>query len=400
MYIEVVWGLSNHGGQMRLAILVVSGAAACGYPGLPELGGPEITLDGSVDGSAAFLPSHLLPQTLIASAPDLGLSATPTIIDTSALTINGVTSSYFVQQSEYAVLFANIFSVTQPVTIQGTSPLIVVAYDHVIISASIDLGAKGPTSGPGALTSGPGGGGPGATFATPRRASGGGGGSYGTLGGSGGPPGDTATPAGSSGVIYGRQPDAPLVGGAPGGAGGYFIGSGTFLGKGGGGGGALQISSRVSIDIGATAINAGGGGGGRARGTGCGGGGGGAGGEIFIEAPLIMISGTLAANGGGGGPGASGNTSDDGTDGLDGSPGASPAPGGNAGQPNGAPGGAGAAGTAGSFVEAQLGSSGASDWGGGGGGAGRIWLRYRAATPPDLRQAVISPPASLEPMLP
>jgi hypothetical protein len=47
-------------------------------------------------------------------------------------------------------------------------------------------------------------------------------------------------------------------------------------------------------------------------------------------------------------------------------------------------------------VETQPGSKG----GGGGGGAGRIWLRYRASTPPITNGAVFSPPADLDPTLP
>lgn len=378
----------------------MAGATGCAYPALPALGvGQDAGIDTTDATSATtFAPIHVLPQTLVTGAPDLVLSANLTTIDTTALTINGVTSSYFVQQGEYTVLFANAFLVENPVVIHGASPLIVVANGHVIITANIDLPASGAMPGPGATSSGPGAGGAGATFVPPsapteRESSGGGGGSYGSLGAPGGPPGNIQFPGGSSGLIYGMQPDAPLVGGSSGGNGGFSAAAG------GGGGGALQISSRVSISIDAATINAGGGGGAFGGGRG-GGGGAGAGGEILLEAPQIMIVGTLAANGGGGGGGGTGGGGIPGTPGRDGTPDANPAPGGAAGTPQGAPGGAGAAGVAGAFVEAHIGGSGASNWGGGGGGAGRIWLRYPAATPPDLSQAVISPPAGLDPTLP
>jgi hypothetical protein len=62
-------------------------------------------------------------------------------------------------------------------------------------------------------------------------------------------------------------------------------------------------------------------------------------------------------------------------------------------------GGAGAAGVSGSFVDARNAPGFNSHAGGAGGGAGRIWLRYNAATPPDLSQVVISPPPGLDPSL-
>jgi hypothetical protein len=62
--------------------------------------------------------------------------------------------------------------------------------------------------------------------------------------------------------------------------------------------------------------------------------------------------------------------------------------------------GDGAAGFAGAFVEAESGGRANSKGGGGGGGAGRIWLRYRAATPPTLIADRVSPPAGMDPTLP
>jgi hypothetical protein len=51
-------------------------------------------------------------------------------------------------------------------------------------------------------------------------------------------------------------------------------------------------------------------------------------------------------------------------------------------------------------MDAKPGSGLNSKGGGGGGAAGRIWLRYRAATSPVTTGARFSPPAGLDPTLP
>jgi hypothetical protein len=214
-------------------------------------------------------------------------------------------------------------------------------------------------------------------------------------GGRGGRGGGGAAASGTAGATYGVQPGDPLVGGAQGGAGGCI----SSCSGGGAGGGALQLSSATSITVTASGVITAAGGKGRGGGGGAtGGGGGGAGGEILLEAPSIVVAGTIAANGGGGG-GAGGNGGGgvpQGLDGEDGHDSAAPASGGAGGIPMGSDGGAGAAGTAGAFSDARAGSAMNSEGGGGGGGAGRIWLRYRAATPPDRTGATISPPAGLD----
>ena len=86
--------------------------------------------------------------------------------------------------------------------------------------------------------------------------------------------------------------------------------------------------------------------------------------------------------------------------GSDGTVGDGPAAGGTGGIPQGSDGGSGAAGQSSSFVDARVGSRANSKAGGGGGGAGRIWLRYRAATPPITTGARFTPPAGLDPTLP
>lgn len=392
--------------------VVLSLTAASGWPDLAmsvaedmsketDGGGGEPDLGGGDMPASVFVPTHVLASTIVAGAPDLVLSANPSTIDTTALTINGATSPYFVKQTSggttYAVLFTRAFSVQNQLVITGGAPLIVAARDVVTVTASINLNGSSVNSGPGALSTGVGIGSVGATFVNQEReSSGGGGGSYGSLGGPGGTGDPTVIPAGASGVRYGNVFSDPLVGGSVGGAGGD-----TTTG-GGGGGGALQISSPVSISIASTAtINAGGGGGSGGGAGLSGGGGGGSGGELFFEAPTITNAGTLVANGGGGGGGGSGGSGGTPTtSGSDGNPGPGAAMGGTGGVPMGSNGGNGAAGPAGAFVDATPGSGVNSKGGGGGGGAGKIWLRYRSSSTPSLNSTRISPPAGIDTTFP
>jgi hypothetical protein len=343
------------------------------------------------DAPGPFVPIHLVEAALLSGAPDLVLTANPSTIDTAALTVNGDPSAFFVAQAgdvgkiSYAVLFTKAFSVRGDVKITGGLPLIIVASDSVTVSASIDLSATGTSPGPGAGTMGKGH--DGATILeqdSTRVSGGGGGGSYGSLGGTGGGP---ISPSGLPGVQYGMQPIDPLMGGSS--------------GSGGAGGGALQISSAVSISISGAFIAANGGGGRGGSGSQNGGGGGGSGGEIFLEAPMITVSSLLVANGGGGGGGGTGGgPPGGGTPGSDGVVGDTQAAAGLGGAPQGSDGGAGAAGQMSNFVDAKNGSSINSKGGGGGGGVGRIWLRYRASTPPVIAGARFSPPAATDPTLP
>ncbi len=246
--------------------LVIAGVAGCGSvsdpPGAGDGGvdGPGTVDDAPADGPSSFVPIHVLPETLKSGAPDLVLTGTPTLIDTTALTIGGATNPYFVRQGEYAILLANGFSVQNEVRVSGASPLIVVASDQVTVLARIDLNALGRTPGPGAAAANPGGGGAGQSVLFMERASSGGGGaSHGTFGAPGGTFSAGMLPAGTGGTRYGMQIADPLVGGSRGGNGGF---GGGNVGAGGAGGGALQISSAVSISIGSTGrIEASGGGG-------------------------------------------------------------------------------------------------------------------------------------------
>ncbi len=339
-----------------------------------------------------FVPLHLAPADLLTGAPDLTLLS-DTTIDTTFFTINGETSPWFVQRGDYAVLFTNALTVRAAVTVVDGYPLIVVAEGHVLITSPIDLSAVGTVRGPGSTFDGSGGVGTSFVGNGPRESGGGGGGGFGSDGAPGG--GQPLSPPGEGGAAHSFAITDPLVGGAPGGNGG-FAGGGT--GKGGGGGGALQITSASIIAIGTTQILANGGGGLGGGGTSVGGGGGGTGGQIVLEAPVIAIVGTLAANGGGGGGGGGGEggVPPQGLPGADGSAGLVPAAGGQAGVPQGSAGGTGATAVAAATAGANDGSKG----GGGGGGVGRIWLRYRAATPPKFLSASISPAPGFDPSLP
>ncbi len=160
--------------------------------------------------------------------------------------------------------------------------------------------------------------------------------------------------AARAGKTYGNAEIVPLVAGSSGGG---------ATGLSGGGGGGLQIVAGTSIEI-ATGGVLQAGGGGAARGAG-----GGSGGAILLEAPSVIVAGTLAANGGGGGNGLQGAT------GETGRPSAVAAKGGVDNTPanNGGDGSSAAsvAGVDGVYVSDP--GTGIADHGGGaGGGAGRI----------------------------
>ncbi|HEY6172936.1 MAG TPA: hypothetical protein VIX73_00780, partial [Kofleriaceae bacterium] len=303
----VVIGDVQRGGPIAAigsAAIVALAAIACSTPDVSftrVLDG-AVDAEGPPDGAIGFSPLHIRSSTALSGFADLTLSADLTTIDTTGLTIDSTASSYFVQHTDdagelYAVLFANALTVRKPVKVIGALSLIIVATGPVTILADIDLSASGATGGPGAVSSGPGLGGPGGTDLIDngfvRLSSGGGGGGHGSLGGTAAS--IAAVSGGAGGLTYGESPAEPLLGGTAGGPGGH-----TTVG-GGVGGGALQISSSASITI-SSAVIAGGGGG--ANGDLLnGGGGGGAGGEILLESPTIAVVGVLAANGGGGGGG-------------------------------------------------------------------------------------------------
>jgi hypothetical protein len=237
---------------------------------------------------------------------------------------------------------------------------------------------------PGRAGRGPGAGEPGAGSGDPE-GSGGGGGGYGSPGGPGGDGGSGGELAGGApGSTYGTLEISPLVGGSGGGAGVPGPGGGGDGAGGGWGGGALQISARGHIVVapgGVIDASGDGGFGGRdqntdsAQGSGAGGGSGGA---LLLEAPYVLVEGSLTANGGGG-SGAWCDAAPDAAE-LRGTWGGwDPIPAPGARQPAGCDGRG--AGGAGSDAEGGAGEAGESveKAGGGGGGAGRI----RVNTGPD-----------------
>jgi hypothetical protein len=387
----------------RLFYVVVASGLACKYPALPSLtandasGGPSDSGSGE-QGSGepatwTFVPLHLEASQLPATVHDLTLSSVTTI-DTSALTINGSKSSSLVQVGSYAVLFAGAFSAEADLTVTGSLPLIVSATKTLRVDGNIVAAATGPIPGAGAASTGAG------TSGTlffivqsgSDETSGGGGGSYEMAGGGGGTQDTTNDPGGVGGPVYaGSASSSPLIGGSPGGAGG------NTTGRGGGGGGAVQLTSEIEVFVGGIEINVCGGGGGGGGIGAYAGDGGGAGGEVILEAPMIADEGFIAANGGGGG-GGGGTTA--GSNGADGTVSYNPALGGTRGSGGGGFGGDGGAGsTSGGPEFPQAGENG--PYGGGGGGAvGVIWLRYEAATPPNLTGAHFAPNANNDSTLP
>jgi hypothetical protein len=183
----------------------------------------------------------------------------------------------------------------EPSTVMNTYehlPIVLVALDSITLLGSILVqpGTAGGAYNSGTQSmikgQGPGGGAAGTSDAA------GGGGSFCGLGGRGATEG---TPAGAKTPAYGSATLMPLQGGSAGGIGELVDSNG---------GGAIQLVAGTTFLLGPNAyINAGGSGGVNGGANHQEAGGGGSGGAILIEAPTVMLSGTLAANGAGGGQG-------------------------------------------------------------------------------------------------
>ncbi len=305
----------------------------------------------------AGFPAHfssLTAPAIVARLPDLcaidtgNSSSMPTVTlcpKGSAPETSSPPNLMVVDAQNATVLWVASLDITHAVKVTGARSLAIVSAGELAVEGPIDVSAKGPASGPGALDDGGGVGG-----ASPCDAGIGGAGAGGGFGGNGG-----ASPALSGGMPYGEDAGA-FVGGSRGGG---------SCAKAGGGGGALQLSSATSLLVlpAGSLRAAGGGGEGALNSTG----GGGAGGTIFLESLAgFIVSADITANGGGGG-GAPGKS------GADGLSSQTPASGGFA-SDGGANGGNGA-------VAAIASSAGQVDGldpnrvGSGGGAVGRIWLR-------------------------
>lgn len=378
-----------------LVVFVLAALASCSFdPGLRD--GPPAEPDARVDAAAidavpdaaAATVAHLAPATvaMLDSEVDLVLDELATI-NTSQLTIApaqpGVVAILAEQTgdgSEVMVVQARSITISAPLRVVGSRPLILVATETIEVSAGIDASARYETPGPGGgeRAEGPGAG-VDALRGPALSDSGASGASAATLGGAGGNVFAQAGP--EPGPIYGR-PDI-LAGGSGGGSGSPA----TCNSYGGGGGGAIQLTAWTSITLatGGT-INAGGGGGRRGNVCNAGlgpegssGGGGGSGGMIYLESPLLLGDTELGANGGGGGAGAG----DAGDPVAEHGGNAQVATGGGGGVNNDSDGGNGGRG-ADRNTDADDGQdvNGANDnTGGGGGGAGRIYYDTAGADP-------------------
>ena len=263
-------------------------------------------------------------------------TATSDLSVTESMTIDTATMGARRTQrdgSEVAVLVYGGVSIGGTLRIVGPVPLVLIARDGITIGGTIDVSATDANPGPGgrrggespgASAAGPGNGRGGAHENTFEDGGGGGGGQCGTggRGGDGDPDIGTTARGGDGGGRTDFVGDPETLRGGGGGGAGH--GDGGRYGAGGAGGGAVQLSSRGTITIGGSVLARGSQGrpGTGGSGNDGAGGGGGAGGWILVEAPSVIIGGTLdasGANGGsgesGGGGGSGGITSSDGTPG-------------------------------------------------------------------------------------
>lgn len=391
-------------------------ASACGrigfHPGdVPDGSGEHASDGGTGDGGTSmFEVAHLPPEAWPPGSNDVVLGNAT--IDTTMLSISppvaGVALESWAQVPpgpELAVLRARTVQIAGTVDLVGSRPLVIIA-DEVRVSGTLDASASGITPGAGGAMpgAGPNRGMDGDHFGT-WLDSGGGGAGGGTLGGSGGASvytspigactdqmvGDLVA-GGAGGAVSDDLELIVLDGGSSGGDGGSGCGN---VARGGAGGGAIQLTAtRVIVIEGAVAA---GGGGGRGATT-CAGsdgkaaGGGGAGGAIYLQAPLVAITGMVAANGGAGGGGHGGGGGGAGGSGEDGQLGGTAAAGGTSGGQYGGRGGDGGADEVAPIPAAT--SPNCGNAGGGGGAVGRIVARTA-----DLRNTGTASPAirQLEP---
>ena len=200
------------------------------------------------------------------------------------------------------VMHYGAISIDAPATLSiiGDRSIAFVADDDMVVSGTVDLGAKQNTNGPGGgLTTSGGlptdhGGGGGAGFAT----SGGAGASQTFDGGALNAGTATANPISYSALVGGPRS------------------------TGGGGGAAAFISCRGRMRVEGTVTSGGGGGLGAPRlfGGALGGFGGGAGGYVVFQALDVVVTGEVYANGGGGGAGANASPATGDQNGADGGP--------------------------------------------------------------------------------
>lgn len=356
--------------------LEVAGSYACTSepePGPDGGSSGDASGDSQTDSSGLCFGTGLVVDVCFPQPPSGSLIVTNgVVIDTAS--VGGSNCTMIVGQPSgpsLCVVARDMITIPVGTTLRATgpNPLVLIAGTTLDLSGQLDVSShRGGTVGAGArVTCGIGV--DGADAPSPPRAGGGGaGGSFAGAGANGGP--GHNGPAG--GVALAASNPTFVVGGCPGGAGGDGAGGGGG-GMGGAGGGAVYLIAGSSIVVGGS-VTASGAGGARGIGgldSGGGGGGGGAGGMIAFDAPSLMITGMLHANGGGGGGGNGDQFDSAGQPGSDPAAALVPAPGGNGGAGDGGDGGDGfAQGNA-----AKAGINGGNPYaagGGGGGGAGVI----------------------------
>lgn len=302
---------------MRRCLLSLLLLGACGFdPGTTGDASPGSDAPDDVPVVASDDVVHVAAANETLGSADVVLDGAT--IDTSALTVGAdlpAGASFAVAAAddggpELAILHARAFTAGGEIHVTGTRPLVVLA-EGIEISANFDLGGHGSTAGPGAYTGAAARGGPGDNVSLGD--SGGGGGGNGTAGAVGGKTTCGGCPGAiiSGGVGGAAITSGQLVGGAPGGASFAAAGTTCDVGAPGAGGGALLLYARTKITISGRVTAAGGGGRGGEKCTTpnnwLAGHGGGAGGTIVLQAPDIVNSGSLSANGGGGGAGGGQN---------------------------------------------------------------------------------------------
>jgi hypothetical protein len=254
-------------------------------------------VDTPPDARACFGSSLGLFRTCLSAPldPPLGLGG---VLDTT----NDTSCRSVVQSTgkEVCVIAAERIVIANALVVRGERPLVLISGDTIEVTALVDASSTAGRSAAGAISLGMCGSAGNGTDAT----NGGGGGAGGTFAFRGGNP---MGGGGVAGTAHAAEPVTALLdlrGGCQGANGGLSTSGGT-RGRGGFGGGAVYLIAGTSIRIDTSgAINASGGGGigGPIKG---GGGGGGAGGIIGLDAPTVLVDGTLFARGGGGASGGS-----------------------------------------------------------------------------------------------
>lgn len=334
------------------------------------------------------------PICLAPPARTLALTGASTI-DTAQLGDTGCTKILAVSGGpSLCLVAARRIEVSGVLRAVGTHPLVLLASDEIAVTGFIDVSshirdanAGRPVAGAGARTA--------AACRAPfidgpmsdddqSGGSGGAGGSFGGLGGRGG----LGAELDEAGVPAAGAAASLIAGGCPGGRGGDDS-SGLGGGLAGAGGGAVYLiaGSVITLRGKIAASGAAGGGGTFGFESSGAGGGGGSGGMIGLDAPRVVFSGALVANGGGGGGGGAYWGASGGDGGESDQPG-SAATGGVAGLDGGGSGGAGSV----SAIAGRRGANGTSDFAAGGGGGGGPGIIRVYGAPASSISGAISPP--------